>query len=137
MTAKLSPDSIGLIFTMHAAGHPTDHIADAAGCSCATVVRYLNAAGILIGNKGKPRQCTDDYIALALDMRAQGKKWDDIAKGFAECFRVLATDGILIFKWAEAQVLVSELLALTDEKPLFGHKSGKREKTHWITFMKR
>ena len=33
--------------------------------------------------------------------------------------------------------MVSELLALTDEKPLFGHKSGKREKTHWITFMKR
>lgn len=25
---------------------------------------------------------------------------------------------------------------LTDEQPLFGHKSGKREKTHWITFMK-
>ncbi|WP_122503156.1 SAM-dependent methyltransferase [Pseudomonas viridiflava] len=62
---------------------------------------------------------------------------DDISKGFAECFRVLATDGVLIFKWAETQVLVSELLALTDQKPLFGHKSGKREKTHWITFMKR
>jgi SAM-dependent methyltransferase len=62
---------------------------------------------------------------------------DDISKGFAECFRVLASDGILIFKWAEDQIKVSELLALTDEKPLFGHKSGKREKTHWITFMKR
>ncbi len=50
---------------------------------------------------------------------------------------MLEPEGILIFKWNETQVPVSELLALTDEKPLFGHKSGKREKTHWITFMKR
>ncbi|MFX7021108.1 SAM-dependent methyltransferase, partial [Acinetobacter baumannii] len=31
---------------------------------------------------------------------------------------------------------VSEVLALTDQKPLFGHISGKRSNTHWITFMK-
>lgn len=79
MTAKLSPDAIGLIFTMHAAGHPTDHIADAAGCSCPTVVRYLNAAGIVLGNKGgRPRQLTADYMALALDMRAHGQRWIDV-----------------------------------------------------------
>ena len=67
-----------------------------------------------------------------------GKDWQsDIRQGFSECFRVLEANGILIFKWNETQVLVSELLALTDEIPLFGHKSGKREKTHWITFMKR
>ncbi|MEB0008176.1 class I SAM-dependent methyltransferase [Pseudomonas sp. RTB3] len=62
---------------------------------------------------------------------------EDLRQGFAECFRVLEPEGILIFKWNETQVLVSELLALTDQKPLFGHKSGKREKTHWFTFMKR
>lgn len=78
MTAKLSPDSIGLIFTMNAAGHPADEIADAAGCSYSTVVRYLNQAGVVLGNKGKPRQCTDDYMALALDMRAHGKRWIDV-----------------------------------------------------------
>ncbi|MGS0735510.1 SAM-dependent methyltransferase [Pseudomonas sp. GG8] len=61
---------------------------------------------------------------------------EDLRQGFAECFRVLEPEGILIFKWNETQVLVSELLALTDQKPLFGHKSGKREKTHWFTFMK-
>ncbi|WP_122387744.1 SAM-dependent methyltransferase [Pseudomonas syringae group genomosp. 7] len=72
-----------------------------------------------------------EYGVLTSDWR------DYISKGFAECFRVLATDGVLIFKWAETHVLVSELLALTDQTPLFGHKSGKREKTHWITFMKR
>jgi hypothetical protein len=56
---------------------------------------------------------------------------EDIRQGFAECFRVLEREGFLIFKWNETQVLVSELLALTDQKPL------KREKTHWFTFMKR
>jgi hypothetical protein len=34
------------------------------------------------------------------------------------------------------KILTSEILKLTDEKPLFGHKSGKQSKTHWITFMK-
>lgn len=61
----------------------------------------------------------------------------DLRQGFAECFRVLATDGVLIFKWNECQIKVSEILALTDEKPLFGHRSGKRSDTHWITFMKK
>jgi len=26
---------------------------------------------------------------------------------------------------------------LTEHKPLFGHPSGKAQKTHWVTFMKR
>lgn len=61
---------------------------------------------------------------------------EDLRKGFAECFRVLEPEGILIFKWNEVQIPVSQILALTDQKPLFGHKSGKRMDTHWITFMK-
>jgi 23S rRNA G2069 N7-methylase RlmK/C1962 C5-methylase RlmI len=61
---------------------------------------------------------------------------EDLKKGFTECFRVLKTDGTLIFKWNEDQVKVSEILALTDEKPLFGHRSGKASNTHWICFIK-
>jgi hypothetical protein len=34
------------------------------------------------------------------------------------------------------QVATREVLALTPHKPLFGHPSGKRKGTHWITFMK-
>ena len=56
--------------------------------------------------------------------------------GFAECFRVLRPEGVLIFKWAETEVPLREILALTDEKPLFGHKSGKQMGTHWVTFIK-
>jgi len=48
----------------------------------------------------------------------------------------LKPNGTLIFKWAETQIKVSEVLALTTEKPLFGHKSGKLSKTHWLTFTK-
>ena len=61
---------------------------------------------------------------------------EDLRQGFAECFRVLATDGVLIFKWNETQVKVSELLALTPVKPLFGHVSGRKGLTHWIVFIK-
>jgi len=61
---------------------------------------------------------------------------DDIKGGFSECFRVLDTYGILIFKWNETDIKTSEILKLTDQPPLFGHISGKRSNTHWICFMK-
>ena len=66
-----------------------------------------------------------------------GPQWrDDLRAGFSECFRVLEPYGVLIFKWNETQIPVSQVLALTDEKPLIGHKSGKQMNTHWVTFMK-
>ena len=74
---------------------------------------------------------------LALKYGKLNQDWrEDIRKGFAECFRVLKPNGILIFKWNETQIKVSEVLALTDQKPWVGHPSGKRANTHWITFMK-
>lgn len=60
---------------------------------------------------------------------------EDLAAGFAECFRVLRPHGVLIFKWNETQIPVSQILALTPHKPLVGHRSGKASKTHWITFL--
>lgn len=66
-----------------------------------------------------------------------GADWqDDIRAGFAECFRVLRPHGTLIFKWNEHEVPVSQILALTDQKPLFGNRCGKNAKSHWIVFMK-
>lgn len=62
---------------------------------------------------------------------------DDLRKGFSECFRVLKTNGTLIFKWNETDIPVKEILALTEYKPLFGHISGKRSNTHWMSFIKR
>lgn len=61
---------------------------------------------------------------------------EDIRDGFRECFRVLRPEGVLVFKWNETQIKLSEILALTDEKPLFGQVSGRNGMTHWIVFMK-
>ena len=60
---------------------------------------------------------------------------EDLRKGFAECFRVLASDGVLVFKWNETQVKIREVLELTDVQPLFGNTSGKKAGTHWYVFM--
>lgn len=63
--------------------------------------------------------------------------WTEMLRaGFAECFRVLRPEGTLIFKWCADEIPVSRILALTPERPLFGHKSGKNSKTHWIAFLK-
>ena len=61
---------------------------------------------------------------------------EDLTAGFAECFRVLKTNGTLVFKWNEASIKVNDILKLTDQKPLLGHPSGKRMGTHWILFIK-
>ena len=59
-----------------------------------------------------------------------------IHDGFRECIRVLDDYGVLIFKWSEVQIPVSRILDVIDAKPLFGHRSGKASKTHWMCFMK-
>ncbi len=79
---------------------------------------------------GKTGWLAKKYGKLGDDWRA------DIAAGFAECFRVLRPNGTLIFKWNEHEIRVSELLALTDQKPLFGNRCGKTAKSHWIVFLK-
>lgn len=70
------------------------------------------------------------YGKLSQDWR------DDLRQGFAECFRVLRPHGVLVFKWNETQVALRDVLALTTHAPLFGHTSGKKANTHWMTFMK-
>ena len=63
--------------------------------------------------------------------------WQEmLAEGFKECFRVLKPEGTFIFKWCEVEIPLSSILELTPEKPLFGHRTGRRENTHWVTFIK-
>lgn len=69
--------------------------------------------------------------------RLEGDWKSMIAKGFAECMRVLKPNGVLIFKWSEVQIPLGEILPLFGgEKPIFGHRSGKHNNTHWLCFMK-
>lgn len=66
-----------------------------------------------------------------------GEDWrEDLRAGFAECFRVLDTDGVLVFKWNETQVKIGEVLPLAPYAPLFGHLTGRKGLTHWLVFMK-
>ena len=58
-----------------------------------------------------------------------GPNWQE------ECFRVLRPYGTLVFKWSEAQIPLRDVLALANEKPLFGNQN-LRGKTHWVVFMK-
>lgn len=60
----------------------------------------------------------------------------DLANGFRECFRVLRPHGTLVFKWAETQVKLSEILELLPMKPLFGNRAGRKAGTHWLVFLK-
>ncbi len=75
-------------------------------------------------------QITKKYGSL------QGEWREMLRQGFKECFRVLKPNGTLIFKWSEVQFPVKEILKLTDQKPLYGHRSGKKMNTHWIAFIK-
>lgn len=61
---------------------------------------------------------------------------EDLRQGFNECWRVLDVYGTLIFKWNEISKSVSQIIKTIGREPLFGHKSGKQSKTHWMCFMK-
>lgn len=63
--------------------------------------------------------------------------WTELIRdGFRECMRVLKPYGTLIFKWSEIQISTREVIKAIGQEPLFGHISGRRSNTHWMTFMK-
>lgn len=78
----------------------------------------------------------NSYLAKKYGLLDRNTWKDDLKKGFIECFRVLKPGGVLIFKWNETDIPTSSVLALSPNLPLFGNRSGKASKTHWIVFMK-
>ena len=74
---------------------------------------------------------------MALHYTILPKDWQGvIRKGFNECWRVLAVYGTLIFKWSEHDIPLKKVLEVIEREPLYGHKSGKRAMTHWLSFVK-
>lgn len=63
-----------------------------------------------------------------------GNWQEELRQGFAECMRVLKPNGILVFKWGEAQIKLSDVLKCFPVKPLIGAKTSKM--THFLIFMK-
>lgn len=63
--------------------------------------------------------------------------WEQVlSDGIMECFRVLRPEGVLILKWCADEIPVSRIINLSPWTPLFGHRSGKLSKTHWLAFLK-
>lgn len=78
----------------------------------------------------------DAYMAQKYGSLRRFEWQKDIKAGFDECMRVLEPYGVLIFKWNETRITVKRILEIVGTEPLFGHKSGKASKTHWMCFMK-
>ena len=68
--------------------------------------------------------------------RLDGDWREMLRKGFAECFRVLKDDGVLVFKWSEIQIPLKEVLKCSPYPPLFGNRQGRKNNTYWLCFMK-
>ncbi len=65
------------------------------------------------------------------------KNWREYIKaGFDECWRVLKTNGTLVFKWSEDSVTVGEIIKAIGREPLYGQRSRRGCATHWLCFMK-
>lgn len=78
-----------------------------------------------------------DTAYMAVKYGKLNEDWEDmLSKGFDECMRVLKPDGVLIFKWSEVQIKLSDVLKCFSCNPLFGNKTPKQSKTHWLCFMK-
>ena len=74
---------------------------------------------------------------MALKYGSLDENWRPlIKKGFDECMRVTDLYGVVIFKWNETSIPLSEILKVIDCQPLFGHTSGRQSKTIWLCFMK-
>lgn len=69
-----------------------------------------------------------------------GATWeDDLRKGFEECFRVLKTNGTLVFKWCDSYRSLDGVLALAPHKPVLFHRVESRsgsKNTYFVVFIK-
>lgn len=63
---------------------------------------------------------------------------DDLKKGFAEIWRVLKQQGVLVLKFNNYEIKFKHLLSLFPHEPLFGNVTNSRGKaqTKWFLFMK-
>ena len=79
----------------------------------------------------------NDDAYMAIKYSKLPDDWQSVVKaGFNECMRVLKPNGTLIFKWSEIQIPTADVIKAIGMKPLFGHISGRKMNTHWMTFMK-
>lgn len=74
----------------------------------------------------------------------QAKKYGTLPKewrawmtnAFNECWRVLSSNGTLVFKWYEHRIRINEVLECAPVMPVFGNRRPGSSKTHWLVFFK-
>lgn len=78
------------------------------------------------------------YMRQSYGVLPDGDPLAFMQRGFNECWRVLKSDGTLIFKWNDNQIPLHTVLAVLDKKPLFGNRKpgGKKGETYWMVFFK-
>lgn len=63
--------------------------------------------------------------------------WHNILScGIRELFRVLKSEGVFVFKWCDSYKKLEDILKLFPYPPMFGTRTGQRNKTHWVVFIK-
>ena len=85
-----------------------------------------------------PHKLKPDKGLITMKYGSLGSGWkEDISQGFNEIMRVLKDEGVLIFKYADLDVKVSDMLSLFTIQPLFGTVTKKGvNNTYFFTFMK-
>ncbi|MBR8758983.1 methyltransferase [Porphyromonas levii] len=74
---------------------------------------------------------------LAIKYGKLDENWiDTIKRGFDECWRVLANQGTLIFKWNEREIPLREIIKVIGRQPLLGHTTKSGGYTVWMVFYK-
>ena len=78
---------------------------------------------------------TESWLAKKYGILTDNWK-EDLRQGFNECMRVLAKDGVLIFKWNEQQLSIQEIVKAIGVRPLFGSRRIDKGQTVWLVYMK-
>jgi SAM-dependent methyltransferase len=60
----------------------------------------------------------------------------EIKEGVHKLFDILKPNGIFILKWCENSIPVDKIIELMPYHPLFGTRTGQKNKNHWIVFLK-
>ena len=77
----------------------------------------------------------NDKSFIVLKYGKLPQEWrDELGHGFDECWRVLKSGGTLIFKWAEIEIKLNEILRCFAQKPLITQNAAN--KSHWCVFFK-
>lgn len=65
------------------------------------------------------------------------KDWQSfMTKAFSECWRVLAPNGTLVFKWSEKDISLADVLKCFSVSPVFGNRRPRKAGTHYLVFFK-